>query len=75
MQAMLLADEQKAVISRARSEIFHLMVIEDSVPSTSQRDTMVARAIRRAMQSVVGHANVAQPETAKKSVVAAMAEV
>ena len=27
------------------------------------------------MQSVVGHANVAQPETAKKSVMAAMAEV
>ena len=75
MQAMLSADEQKAVISRARSEIFRLMVIEDSVLSTSQRDAMVARAIRRAMQFVVGHANVAQPETAKKSVVAAMAEV
>ena len=51
------------------------MFTEDAVPLSLERNTMVARAIRNAMQSVVGHADVVQPATATKYLITAMADV
>ncbi|KAL4071993.1 hypothetical protein J3A83DRAFT_4188063 [Scleroderma citrinum] len=72
--AELSTAKQKVMISRAQGEIFHFMFTGDVVPSSSEQNTMVAHAIHRAMQSVVSHANVAQPAAALKFVMAAMAD-
>lgn len=51
------------------------MFIEDVVPLSSKQSTMVTCVIWRAMQSVVGHANIVQPATGTRYDIATMADV
>lgn len=71
--AELSTSEKKDVMSRARTNICSFIVAEEAVPAESTRNEMVARAIRMALELVVGFVQVAKPASATKDVIGMMA--
>jgi hypothetical protein len=67
--------EEKKVIAHAQKEIIRLLFTQSGVPLPAERDNMMAVAMHVAMQSVIGHAVVAQPKAVTKQMMQTMSKL